>query len=177
MITYDKRCKVCQVITREGGNDSPLLRRIYDSRQFVPDGEPLTAIAEDYHADIKYLSLYNHSKKHQTLSENEVADKQIKKMERNISEAKMARDLSTKSVRDILKAQAVEKLEAGEVKGFTVSAIAKVLKDEDDVKAKEKDQAIKVVQMIEQFQSGALNLPDSAKIIEIEDFSILPEEE
>lgn len=176
MVKYDKRCNVCKIIQLEGGKDSPLLRRIFDSRQFMPNGEPLTEILADYHADLKYLSLYNHAKKHQSLEESELEEKKIKAMERSVSEAKTRRLITTKDFRDILKDEAMSKLEAGEVKGFTVSSITKLLKDEDDVVAKQKDQQFKAIMMIEQFASGALTLTEGEDYT-VGDYSKLPDSE
>lgn len=175
MIKYEKRCKVCQIIKLEGGDSSQLLSRIYNSRQFLPDGEALTEIQADHDPAFGYLSLYNHAKKHQTMTQQELDAKQINHLETKVQQKRLEA-LTTSQFRDRLKAKAAEKLERDEVKGWTVSSIAKVLKDEDDVAAKQKDQQIKVLGMIEGFQSGMVKLTTGdRKVVEVEDYSVLPE--
>ena len=189
MIKYQKACKVCNIIKAEGGEaggkaGSSLLNRIYQSRRFISDGEAMTLILADYEKpphELKYLSLYNHAHKHQTLTETELAEGRINRLENQVQGARMEATVAkytAQAVRDALKSKGMEKLANDEVKGWTVSALAKLAKDEDDVAAKTKDQQIKVLGMIEGFQSGQAALlagsRDDAIDLSPEDYSILP---
>ena len=155
MIKLSKNCSVCQVIRKEGSSSSKLLKRLFDSRAYTKDGEPLTEIHRDYSKDFAYASLYNHSRFHQGLSAEQIDQKKVEQAEGQIvRKARRGRD-----VRSLILEKGYEAIQSGEVK-LNATVINAAAKHDDDIQLKEADQQLQFMAMIQKFASGELERKD-----------------
>lgn len=165
MLVTKKNCKVCQIIK----TDKKLLKRIFNSRFYVPGSEDgLLKITEDYKQEtIKkggtvndYFSvgaLQNHCKKHQFIDRKHFD----RAMERQINHK-----LEKQAGRKIIKAQdavqtvidrGMERLENGEIDVHTKDLLrASQIKiaSED----KQKDRELAMLEMVAHYLSGESDL-------------------
>lgn len=159
MLKPDKRCHVCAVIK----TDKKLMQRIYDSKQFVKGGESLRAISRDYLGVFEYQSLYNHSKTHQGLSEEDLADKRLAKEARKMEVAQIREAVKHHEMRDELLHVGMEGVREGEIK-LNGNNVVQLLKQKADMESKEKDRELDMAKMIQAFASGA-----QTQVIEADD--------
>lgn len=175
MIKYKKNCKICQLIKA-----NPKLKdRIYRSSYFVPEGyESLSAISEDYVGQFGLNSLYNHVKKHQTVTAGRRAQKTMtliaKKAQKQQEDLESAAGLPTldeNGVVDVLAtpvmpknpgyedvwnevlAVASEQLRNGNMK-LTAANMLTAARDKSVYEDKKKDRQLAMLQMIAHFTSG-----------------------
>lgn len=147
-------CKVCDKIK---GN-AKLVKRIYASNAYQKGGESLLKLAED--EDLRYDALRNHTKKHQALSADKLAEAQIKTIEKRVTDRAIQKMVRTGDARQ----DVVDKLHAmldtinpDELSGRDVVALLlKATKDTDDVAAKAKDQDIDIMKMMGAVRSGEI---------------------
>jgi hypothetical protein len=159
MLKLEPRCGICQEIKKEyrETNSSKLERRINNCRKFNDLGEPQSRICRDY--GFAPLSMNKHLKMHQNPDDNALIENN---MERNITKA-----ASRTEIRNELAEIGMEQLKNGEIK-MNAATIRAVLKDQDDIELKQKDQAIKVMETIAAFMAGEVKneLPDPADAIQ-----------
>ena len=151
MIKRKSNCAVCQLTK----TDTKLLKRIYNSTDFVPGGEPLSRILEDYKGKFSYASIRNHAKKHQFISLEAYNEAQLQiqdKKEEQVAVRKVVKAVdAVQSVID----KGHEKLENGELE-ITTDNLIRASQVKLNQEAKEKDQQLEVLNMIAAFNSGQL---------------------
>lgn len=160
-LKVDKRCKVCQRCLA----DPAFMKRLFASRAYVPNGEPLVKISADTGAN--YKALIRHTKKHQGISEYELTVQKRKVQARQASGQLVRGALKAETARQTVLDQLAQILEdAGALElGKDITAkdaiglLLKATKDSDDVQAKKKDQDIDVFKLMTQSRSGATPLP------------------
>jgi hypothetical protein len=147
------QCKVCQTIQAEKGRK--LLTRIYGSRPFDSRGESLSAIADDYKGDFAYVNLLNHVKRHQALTDRQLANRRIESLSREIEAEKIRQHFSHNDLRQLVMDKGYEDIKEGKVK-LTATSIMTAAKQASDIEEKNKDRQIEVMKMMAAFQSGEL---------------------
>lgn len=155
-----KACRVCQTIKKEGGEKSTLLKRIYGSTQWLPEGETMMAILRDYEGKFTYLSLFNHCKKHQAPSDSELAERRIQHLQKEIEVEKIRKSYSHADVRALILDAAGTKLEEGDTSLVKASSVTAAMKQQADIEEKSKDRQLDIIKMMAAFQSGALRLEE-----------------
>lgn len=151
MLKPDKRCKVCQTIK----SDKKLLERIANSKAYIKGGESLRAISRDYLDVFEYQSLYNHTKTHQGLSDEDLEDRLIQREARKIELAQVREAVQHKEIRDELLNIGMDGVREGEIK-LNGNNVVQLLKQKADIEAKERDQELEMAKMIQDFASGAI---------------------
>jgi hypothetical protein len=161
-LRMDKRCKVCKKIRQEESkNRSKLIKRIYNSGAYVKGGESLRAISRDYTDYFEYQALYNHSKKHQAPSEEDLVQSRLYQVHKKDIQDKIKRMFTTEEVRNEIIEKGMEGLESGEIK-LNANHLIQAAKHTDEKMLKEKDQSLALMRTIQAFQSGEVQytLPD-----------------
>lgn len=152
----DKRCKVCQHIN---GGDDKLLRRIYNSKKFVPGGESLLSIQEEYYKkfdgdpqkQFSYTSLVNHCKYHQTASNEQFIQARAERIEASIPQYQ--------SVQNTVLEIGQEKILSGEIK-LNASNVLQAAKQKQDYETKQQDRKDAFMKMLWGYASGELAIKD-----------------
>lgn len=144
-----KNCNVCKALR---GNNK-LLNRIYKSKAYNKGGETLLDIQRDNAELFSYKQLWNHSRVHQGLSEDDIHNKALTRRAHDIEVKKMQTNLTHTAVRQELVDIGAEAIRTGEVK-MTAGVTARLLKDQSDIEEKQKDRQIEIMKMIQTFQSG-----------------------
>lgn len=164
MIKPDKRCSTCKRIQLEKGKGSEkLLKRLYNSRAYHKDGESLMAIARDithqkpFNGVLKttYQSLTKHCKYHQAITEDDLINSKIVRASKRNDNAIIKELVQHRDVRQQIMSKGMEQLETGELK-LTAASVVTAANKEADLEMKEKDQQLKVMEMIAMFQSGEI---------------------
>lgn len=157
MIKFVKACNVCKQIKK----DENLGKRIYESRQYIPGGEPLTAIAEDYKGTFSYQGLYNHATKHQNPDEGQLIDMRLRKTADQVVEVRERRRVRHDEFSQAVIDKAMEMMENGELKGMTLSAALKAAQMKQSAEEKQADRQQAFMAMIAKFASGEMKrIPD-----------------
>lgn len=169
MFKPDKRCKTCDRIKIEKAKGSEkFLNRLYNSRAYHKDGESLLAIARDvtderpYNGVMKttYQSLTKHTKYHQALTEDDLINSKIVRASKRKDNEIVKELVQHRDVRQKIMSKGMDQLETGELK-LTAASIITAANKEADLEMKEKDQQLKVMEMIAMFQSGEIKrLPE-----------------
>lgn len=149
MLKIDKRCKVCTLVKKDG----KFLQRIYDSKEFVKGGESLRAISRDFEGVFEYQSLYNHVKKHQGLSPEDLENKVAVKKAREIEAKQLRETIKHTEARNELLAIGMDGIREGEIK-LKGADVVGLLKQTADIEAKDKDRELDIARMIQEFASG-----------------------
>jgi len=155
MIKLAKTCKVCKTIKAQG-TDGKLARRIYNSKQFIRGGEPLQAIADSYVGDFTYQSLFNHVKVHQNLNEEELTERKLDKIDRQVA-AKQRRHY--REAHQAIIDKGLEQLESGEMK-VTATHLIQAANKTADIELKKADQNLSFMGMIAAFASKEITRTD-----------------
>ncbi len=155
-IKFVTMCKVCKKIrAEEAGGSTKLIKRIYNSRQFVKGGESLRAIARDYHKDFAYPSLYKHARQHQAATEEDLTAARLNRIHKESVNAHVDKLIRHQDVRQEIMSRGMEQIESGEIK-LNANAVLSAANKEADIESKQKDQAIELMKMVQAFQSGEL---------------------
>lgn len=164
MINLDKRCKTCQRIKMEKARGSEkFLNRLYNSKAYHKGGEPLLKIArevteeEPYNGVLKttYQSLDKHCKFHQALTEDDLINSKIVRAAKRKDNEIVKQLVQHRDVRQAIMEKGMDQLETGELK-LTAASVVTAANKEADLEMKEKDQQLKVMEMIAMFQSGEI---------------------
>jgi len=147
----------------KGKGSEKLLKRLYASRAYHRSGEPLAKIARDLTDQqpfngvekTTYQSLYKHCKYHQALTTEDLVESRIMRSAKKKDNAFIRELVKHQDVRQKIMQKGVEQIESGEVK-LTAAAVVTAANKEADIELKEKDQKIKVMEMIAAYQSGEL---------------------
>lgn len=145
MLKLEPKCSICKQIKKEylEGGSSKLERRLYNCRKWNDLGETQAAICRD--TGFSPISLNKHLTFHQNPDDNKMIEDL---RERNITKATTRND-----IRNELAEIGMEQLRNGEIK-MNAATVRAVLKDQDDIELKQKDQAIKVMETIAAFMAG-----------------------
>lgn len=157
------QCRICKTIRAEEAagkvlskgalSKTPLITRIYQSKAYTKGGEPLTKIAKDYTERFSYKGLFLHSKTHQAPTEEDLVEARLKRIHKRTMDDKVAQLIKHADVRQTIMDKGMQQLETGEMK-LTSNVLLGAANKEADIEAKQKDQAIEVMKMIQAFQSG-----------------------
>lgn len=155
--SFRSNCNTCKAIKQ----DKTLLQRIYNSHEYTKGGEYLTVISAD--TGIGYQSLFKHVKRHQSLSEEDLTQRQLSSINKLSKDRLVKQVILTADARQSLIQELYSVLESDDFKNLSpdkkVSLLLKALKDSDDVSAKSKDQNIDIVKMMQGARSSDMN-PD-----------------
>lgn len=155
-IKFVTQCKVCKKIRAEEASGYPkLIKRIYNSRQFVKGGESLKAIAKDYQKDFEYPSLYKHARMHQAATEDDLTTARLNRIHKTTVNAQIDKLVRHSDVRQLIMDKGMEGIEAGDIK-LNANAVLSAANKEADIESKQKDQAIELMKMVQAFQSGEI---------------------
>lgn len=155
-IKFVTQCKVCKKIrAEEAAGSSKLIKRIYNSRQYVRGGESLKAIAKDYQKYFEYPSLYKHSRTHQAATEDDLSTARLNRIHKTTVNAQIDKLVRHQDVRQYIMDKGMEGIEAGDIK-LNANAVLSAANKEADIESKQKDQAIELMKMVQAFQSGEL---------------------
>lgn len=164
MLKPDKRCKTCDRIKAEKAKGSEkFLNRLYNSKAYHKGGESLLAIARDvtnekpYNGVVKttYQSLIKHTKYHQALTEDDLINSKVVRAAKRKDNEIVKQLVQHRDVRQEIMSKGLEQLETGELK-LTAASVVTAANKEADLEMKEKDQQLKVMEMIAMFQSGEI---------------------
>lgn len=164
MIKLDKRCKTCSRIKIEKAKGSEkFLKRLYNSKAYNKGGESLMNIAREvtnedpFNGVLKttYQSLTKHCHFHQALTEDDLINSKVVRASKRKDNEIVKELVQHRDVRQAFMDKGMEQLESGELKltGATVIAAAN---KEADIELKQKDQQIKLMEMVAMFQSGEI---------------------
>lgn len=155
-IKFVTQCKVCKKIrAEEAAGTSKLIKRIYNSRQYVKGGESLKQIAKDYQKDFQYQTLYKHSRMHQAATEDDLTTARLNRIHKTTVNAQIDKLVRHQDVRQEIMSRGMEQIESGEIK-LNANAVLSAANKEADIESKQKDQAIELMKMVQAFQSGEL---------------------
>lgn len=155
-IKFVTQCKVCKKIrAEEASGTSKLIKRIYNSRQYVKGGESLKSIAKDYQKDFQYQTLYKHSRMHQAATEDDLTTARLNRIHKTTVNAQIDKLVRHQDVRQEIMSRGMEQIESGEIK-LNANAVLSAANKEADIESKQKDQAIELMKMVQAFQSGEL---------------------
>jgi hypothetical protein len=152
MIKYRPNCAVCTLIR----SDKKLMRRIYNSRDFIPGGESLRSIHNDYEGKFAYASIRNHAKKHQFINLEAYNKKQLELQDEKEEELAVAKIVKAVDAVQSVINKGHEKLEAGEL-DITTDNLIRASQVKMNQEAKEVDQQLAILEMVAAFSSGQLN--------------------
>lgn len=164
MIEIHKQCKTCERIRMEKRKGSEkFLNRLYGSRAYNKDGEGLLNIArevtkeEPFNGVLKttYQSLTKHCKFHQAMTEDDLINSKIVRASKRKDNEIVKEMVQHRDVRQEIMSKGLEQLETGKLK-LTAASVVTAANKEADLEMKEKDQQIKVMEMIAMFQSGEI---------------------
>ena len=164
MIKLDPKCKTCALIREEKKrNSEKFLTRLYNSKAYHRDGESLLSIAkemtskEPYNGNWKttYQSLTKHCKLHQGMTEDDIINSRIVNSAKRRDNAIVKELVQHRDVRQEIMSKGLEQLETGELKLTSASVVAAANK-EADIELKQKDQQLKLMEMVAMFQSGEI---------------------
>lgn len=133
-------------------------------------GPSLLSISQKYPADFTYESLKNHVRMHQFQSEDDYTEKHLQKVAEQHEKSIAKRVIESTEVFDEVIGQAMEKLQAGELKVDTKDLLS-AAKLKKEFQLKEKDQQLAYMDMVYHFASGEdhLNNAYDRKILEGEE--------
>lgn len=150
----------CLVCKRIKGGDNKLLDRINHSRAFIPAAESLVAISKDI--GISYVSLYNHTQKHQSPNKTQLAKRiratETKQALKDITSTGEARAVTiynghVEARKDLLQ-KGMDALDKGDLK-MTMQAVVALLGQEQKAEENAKDRSLEMMKMFNYFASGA----------------------
>jgi len=167
-IKYVKTCNTCKFIKKESRKKLPqgtyLVDRIYKSRAWTKSGQSLKSLQLEY-GTASYNAFVRHCKNHQAPTQEQLDAAKIDAIMRPTEEIIARNVIKTENVRQEVMDRAMEALQSGEIKP-RVADMLKAAKDQDDVEAKRKDQAMQLMTMINAFASGELQAPADDNTIE-----------
>lgn len=161
MIKLDKRCSTCKRITQEKQKGKQLfLTRLYNSRAYGGE-ESLSNIAkevctqEPFKCAYKtaYQSITRHCKYHQAISEDDLINNQVVRAAKRKDDEVVRKIVQHRDVRQMIMDKGVEQIESGELQ-LTAAAVVTAANKEADIELKQKDQQLKLMEMVAMFQSG-----------------------
>lgn len=146
-----KNCKVCQTIRQ----DEKLYSRIMESSQYMKGGESLTSISEEYAAFFSYQSLFNHVKKHQALSGDQLVVRRVAQLQKKHDGEMYKKIVKAADAQQTLLEKLNDKLESGDFDDkMTVKDLIAITRDINNADAKKKDQAMDIMKMMAPHRSG-----------------------
>ena len=163
MIKLDKRCSTCKRITREKQQGSErFLTRLYNSKAYG-GAEPLSKIAKEVHNQAPfncaektaYQSLTRHCKFHQAMTEDDLINNKIVRAAKRKDDQIVREMIQHRDVRQAIMDKGMEQLETGELK-LTAASVVTAANKEADIELKQKDQQLKLMEMVAMFQSGEI---------------------
>lgn len=167
-IKYVSTCNTCKFIKKEARKKLPkgtyLVDRIYKSRAWTKSGQSLKSLQLEY-GTASYNAFVRHCKNHQAPTQEQMDTAKIDSIMRPTEEIIARNVIKTENVRQEVMDRAMELIQSGEIKP-KVSDMLKAAKDQDDVEAKKKDQAIQLMTMIQAFAAGELEAPEDNAAIE-----------
>jgi len=164
MIKFNKKCSTCKRIKLEASKgNSKLMDRLFNSRAYSKGGESLRSIARGYtgkvsfnnNEDTVYQSLYKHVKFHQAITEDQLIESRIARKAKAHDNEIIRKIVKHQDVRDTIMEKGLEQIEGGEIK-LTAGTVLQAANKQADIELKEKDQNLKLMEMIAMFQSGEL---------------------
>lgn len=159
MIKRNPLCKVCKAIT----NNRNIAQEIYNTLPYTRNSPKPGMTLKDYfqhrkpmmtpETEFSYESLLRHVKSHQYMNEEDLKDRDLRKLARS-AERKMILDAtSAKQVWDTVIEKGLKNLQNGNSK-VEISHLLKAAKDRSDSDFKRKDQQIAMMDMVYHFASG-----------------------
>ena len=146
------QCKTCRLIKN---GDERLYERIMQCKEFMKGGESISAIHRDYDDQMQYLAMYNHIKKHQAPSAQQLVVRRVDQLQKKQAGIEVKKLITATESRQTLLDKLNDKLEQGQFDDkMTVKDLIAVLRDTDSAQAKKKDQAIDVMKMMMPHRSG-----------------------
>lgn len=155
-IKFVTMCNICKKIRAEEAKGNPkLIKRIYNSKQYVKGGESLQAIQRDYKDFFSYQSLYKHARMHQAATEEDLTTARLNRIHKDSVNQRVDALTRHTDVRQTIMQKGLEEIESGEIK-LTANAVLGAANKEADIESKQKDQAIELMKMVQAFQSGEI---------------------
>lgn len=163
MIKLDKRCSTCKRIRREKQQGSErFLTRLYNSKAYGGE-EPLSKIAKEVHTQAPYncaertayQSLIRHCKFHQAISEDDLINNKIVRAAKRKDDAIVREMVQHRDVRQRIMEKGMEQIDSGELQ-LTAASVVTAANKEADIELKQKDQQLKLMEMVAMFQSGEI---------------------
>lgn len=169
MLKKKKNCTVCQAIT-----DNPKIAEdIYSTNRFTKSSKrTLRQLSEDYSDKFIYTALLNHVKKHQYLSEEDFAARNLRDIAKSAERKILLKKMESVDVWDEVIGEGMDKLKKGEMK-LSAQDLLRAAKDKSDFQFKKADSELKLAEMVFFFASGEnkqeLSRPYDRRIIEGEE--------
>lgn len=170
MLKLSPACSTCKLIREEGLEDSTeLLDRIYKSKAYNKRGETLRKISKELAVRLNttelvtYNSILRHTKYHQGLKAEDLANAKIKARSKKIEDEQVRQLMRHGDVRQRIMDKGLEQIESGEVK-LTASTVLGAANKEADIEDKQKDRNLKMFEMINQFRSGEIKTLDGGVV-------------
>lgn len=155
MIKTSKKCKVCKTILSQPKKwEGRLAKQIYGSRFYTPASEySLKKIAADYKGHFTYEGLLNHCKKHQSISEQDYNDRQLRQTAAQAEKALLKKAIKSTEVWDTVITEAMEKLQNGQLP-ISTNHLLQAARDKSNYEFKATDQQMQMMDMVFHFASG-----------------------
>lgn len=164
MIQFNKKCTTCKRIKMEKAEGrETLLNRLYHSRAYDRAGESISKIAREithqrpYNGVEKttYQSLQKHVKFHQAINEDDLVEAKIARSVKRRDNVIIKELVQHRDVRQEIMSKGLEQIQSGEVK-LTAASVVTAANKEADIELREKDQKLKLMEMIAMYQSGEI---------------------
>lgn len=154
-------CKVCITILQESPDD-PTKSQLY---KFIKDHQigtkTVAGVARAY-PDLMYLSIRNHSMKHQAISEHQLVKKKVAVQQKAIAKKAAIEGIKFSDAQQEILEAGMEALRNGDMK-LTANVIAKIAKDIADIEAKKTDQAIELQKLFNTYVANPLPVTHGSK--------------
>lgn len=149
MLVTSKLCKVCAEVRK----NKPLLKRIYDSRWFIPHSkDTLLDISRDYTV-FTYTGLKNHVKKHQFIDSQDYTEKMLQQADKNAEKNAVQKAVrAVDAIQNIMDVGA-QRLADGEITVDT-NQLIRASQVKLTHESKQKDQELATIEMVAHFLSG-----------------------
>ncbi len=159
MLKRKALCKVCKAIKVNPN----IARDIYDTLPYTKNSAKPGITLKDFYkkrrplmtpeTEFSYMSLLRHVKQHQFLGEEDLKDRELRKLARSAERRMILDATSTKQVWDTVIEQGLKNLQTGKSK-VEIAHLLKAAKDRSDSDFRRKDQQIAMMDMVYHFASG-----------------------
>jgi hypothetical protein len=154
-------CKSCAIIFAES-KDDPTKSKLYRMCEQVHLGAAKRTHVQKAYPQLNYMTLRNHINKHQNVTET----KRAKLAARDaLTQARSRGKVHHTERRSGVMEWLMEKVESGEVKP-TAAALVALLKQEADIEAKQTDQVIEIMKLVNAFVATPLPYASTKRIVE-----------
>lgn len=151
MLKFNKRCTTCVAVKE----DEKLLKEIFNSKFYVgrADAPSLQSIANKYKDKFSYVSLQNHVKRHQFMSETDFTKRRLQQVAKDAEKSIIRKTIESTDVFNEVIGKGMEALQNGEL-NIQTRDLLKAAELKKGFQLKEQDQQLAMMEMVFHFTSG-----------------------